>query len=351
MSFESRRCGRGFILVGVIWTLAIFTVLATGATLWMDRYLTQVEARRQAFQRELEERSMLARVQWLVATQRYTVAGVTVPHAAELPVLEMDRSVLPVGDELPLDGRLLCLDNGWCVALVDHASRVSLTNSDPGLLRALLVALGVSVEDAGVMVSDWLAYFRPSTGPRLGSLGGGGDWGGSGSPRQRVVHSVMEVFRLASWQVWEDQLMAANWPDLVTAEAVALNFNTVHPKVLALVRGGTLEDAEAFPSARRVRPIMQQSELRGFLGQQAEYIPFEAWTRLASDTLAVRLFPIGATQMSEYDLRFNSNHILLPPWQRLAKRSINQDGSDNNPVFTPGMVPDVLSSPLVAGPG
>lgn len=135
----------GFVLVGVVWFLAIMTLLASAAVLWVGRSLDATENRRKVLLRELEEHALLARVQWLVATQRYTVAGLSVPgNAGAAPSkVDMDTSILPIGGELPLDGREFCMANGWCVALLDRSARLSLSGIDPRVLSRLLAGLGV----------------------------------------------------------------------------------------------------------------------------------------------------------------------------------------------------------------
>ena len=109
----------GFVLVGVVWFLAIMTLLASAAVLWVGRSLDATENRRKVLLRELEEHALLARVQWLVATQRYTVAGLSVPgNAGAAPSkVDMDTSILPIGGSClwmagssawPMAGALRC---------------------------------------------------------------------------------------------------------------------------------------------------------------------------------------------------------------------------------------------------
>ncbi|MBE0969755.1 hypothetical protein IH774_26845, partial [Escherichia coli] len=50
------------VLVGVVWFLAIMTLLASAAVLWVGRSLDATENRRKALLRELEEHALLARV-------------------------------------------------------------------------------------------------------------------------------------------------------------------------------------------------------------------------------------------------------------------------------------------------
>ncbi|MGV8664081.1 hypothetical protein ACV357_33720, partial [Pseudomonas aeruginosa] len=58
----------GFVLVGGVWFLALMTLLASAAVLWVGRSLDATEHRRQALLREREEHALLARVQWPLLT-------------------------------------------------------------------------------------------------------------------------------------------------------------------------------------------------------------------------------------------------------------------------------------------
>lgn len=203
----------GFVLVGVVWFLAIMTLLASAAVLWVGRSLDATENRRKALLRELEEHALLARVQWLVATQRYTVAGLSVPgNAGAAPSkVDMDTSILPIGGELPLDGREFCMANGWCIALLDRSARLSLSGIDPRVLSRLLAGLGVPAEQVQVMVAQWFSYLYPGAAPRLGSAAQASDRSSPGQARRRPLRSVMEVFRLEAWLT--ERVRLAGVPD------------------------------------------------------------------------------------------------------------------------------------------
>lgn len=347
MITERPRRNGGFVLVGVIWFLAIMTLLATAAVLWVERSIEATESRRQSMLMEIEERSLLARVQWLVATQSYTVAGLLVPGDHGRPAPQMDASILPVGGEIPLDGRALCMTNGWCVALIDQAARLSLSAAEPRLLRNLLVGLGVRANQVPVMLAQWADYLHPGDAPQLGAAGGTGEWSDWRQARRRPVRSVMEVFSLRSWQRWEEHLLREGWTDLVTTEESLLNINTADARLLSLVWGIPRLAVERLVDARQRQPISQPSDLHLLLGSSASRIPDDGWARLASASLSIRLFPAGAERVAEYEVSFSSEHRLLPPWQIQLKRSVKRN--EQNSIEVAGEVPGILSAPIVAG--
>lgn len=343
----------GFVLVGVVWFLAIMTLLASAAVLWVGRSLDATENRRKALLRELEEHALLARVQWLVATQRYTVAGLSVPgNAGAAPSkVDMDTSILPIGGELPLDGREVCMANGWCIALLDRSARLSLSGIDPRVLSRLLAGLGVPAEQVQVMVAQWFSYLYPGAAPRLGSAAQASDRSSSGQARRRPLRSVMEVFRLEAWRPWEAHLLDAGWCDLVAADEAALNINTADARILSLAWGLPEDAVGRLLQARWQRPFTRMSDLHDILGGHARLVPEDGWARLASPVLSIRLYPPGAEQGTEYEVRFNSEHRLLPPWQLLSKRSVKINDRYSNPPLHPDIAPGFLPPRLWQGRG
>ena len=81
----------------------------------------------------------------------------------------------------------------------------------------------------------------------------------------------------------------------------------------------------------------------------ARLVPEDGWARLASPVLSIRLYPPGAEQGTEYEVRFNSEHRLLPPWQLLSKRSVKINDRYRILRCIP-ISPRVLAAPLVARP-
>ncbi|MGC3468413.1 hypothetical protein ACPTJC_30285, partial [Pseudomonas aeruginosa] len=71
---------------------------------------------------------------------------------------------------------------------------------------------------------------------------------------------------------------------------------------------------------------------------------------LASPVLSIRLYPPAAEQGTVYEVRFNSVHRLLPPWQLLSKRSVKIKDRYSTPPLHPVIARGVLAAPLVARP-
>ncbi|AGI25280.1 hypothetical protein ACYCAX_11115 [Pseudomonas sp. MT3] len=329
---------QGFVLVGVIWFLACMTLVVGAAVLWIDRSRETLEAERQGVQRSFEERSMLSRLTWLMATHRLTAAGQTTPESAPADPSEMDPSMLSAGAELPLDGRELCWVNGFCVALIDRASRLSLNSSDPAAINALLLSLGVPAESTARMLRELALYQAAERGTASSLLA------------RRRLRSPMEVFRLPSWQQWEELLVARGWSELVTVGEAGLNLNTASAAVLTqawrVPEGGLLRLLDL----RRERPILSGSDLENILGGYYGDIPPEGWSRLPSSVVLIRIRPRDGEVRHEFQLKLLPNSSSLPPWQFLQRRTLPSHASEIVEPQSPQTLPGLLAAPLVAGP-
>ncbi|MNO45839.1 hypothetical protein D3C76_361160 [compost metagenome] len=327
------------MLVGVIWFLAVMALVVGGAVLWIERGLDGVEAERQLLQREIGERSMLSRLTWLISTNRLTVAGQTTPDSIASQTTDMDASSLPVGAELPLDGREYCLANGWCFTLMDHAARLSLSAGTPATLTSLLVGLGVPAESTPQMLLDLGLYMRARAA-----------FGGEGAISARLLRSPMEVFVLPSWRRWEDLLVARGWCDFVSVNEAGLNLNTVDPALLSLAFGFPAESASRLLAIRTDHPIMMSSDVAAVFGIHAGNLPEDGWSRLASSILLIRLRPANAVARYEYQLNFGADELHQSPWQFLQRRSLQANVPDATNQRIVHDTPGVLAAPLVASP-
>ena len=213
----------GFVLVGVRF-LAIMTLLASAAVLWVGRSLDATENRRKALLRELEEHALWRG--WLrvhAATQRYTVAGLSV---REMLAPRRARWTWTLRSR-PLAGSCLWMagSSAWPMAGALRCSTLRAPQSFrhrsagcPGCWR------GWGSRRAGAGHGrPMVQLFYPGAAPRLGSAAQARS---SGQARRRPLRSVMEVFRLEAWRPWEAHLLDAGWRDLVAADEAALNINT-----------------------------------------------------------------------------------------------------------------------------
>ena len=328
----------GFVLVGVIWFLACMTLVVAAAMLWIERSREGLEAQRQLLQQRFEERTMLSRVTWLIATHRLTVAGLTTPESRVADIGGMDPSILPAGAEIPMDGREYCLANGVCVTLIDRASRISLSGSEPVVLRSLLVNFGVPLENTPQMLVELAVYLKSASNASNAGV------------TMRSLRSPMEVFLLPAWRPWEELLVSRGWNDLVAVDETALNLNTANAAALLGGWGLSTDSVTRLLSVRQEHPIMQRTDLEALMGAYAGDLPDEGWSRLPSATALVRIRLPGSVPRYEYQINFESNDIRLPPWQLLQRRTLSRHASELVAPHELHATPGILSAPLVAGP-
>lgn len=326
------------MLVGVIWFLACMSLVVAAAVLWIERSREDAEAQQRNLQESLQERNMLSRLTWLIATHRQTVAGLTTPESMPPEAGSMDPSILPAGSEIPMGGQEYCLVNGRCVQLIDRASRLSLTASEPATLNALLTGLGVPAEDSPRMLVELAQYLRDS------------HQAAGGRFTQRVLHSPMEVFLLPSWRPWEDRLTRRGWTELVTVGEATLNLNTAGPEVLGAAWQLPPSGIARLLSLRSERPILHAADLEALLGGYAAVVPTEGWSRLPSSTVLIRSRPLDGQADHEYLLSFESKDLRLPPWQLLQRRTLSPHASTVAKPDALHTTPGLLAAPLMAAP-
>lgn len=333
MTVEMRR-DAGFVLVGVIWFLACMALVVAAAVTWVERSRQAVETERQLLQQSFEERSLLSRLTWMIATHRMTLGGITTPDSPGVESGDMDGSVMSAGGEVPVDGREFCLLNGYCLTLIDRASRISLSGSQSAVLNALLLNLGVQPEETPRMLVELARYLKNAP---VGMS-------------QRPLLSPMEVFVLPAWRPWEERLVANGWNDVVTVNEAALNLNTAGVRVLT--DGWNLPDGalQRLLGLRQTHPILSTADLESMLGSYATSIPGDGWSRLPSSVLLLRLRRVDGEQRYEYQLSFESNDLRLPPWQLLPRRTLPSHVLSAILPVAIHAAPGILAAPLVAGP-
>ncbi|MDI7027831.1 hypothetical protein QMO31_32915, partial [Pseudomonas aeruginosa] len=91
--------------------------------------------------------------------------------------------ILPIGGELPLDGREFCMANGWCIALLDRSARLSLSGIDPRVLSRLLAGVGGSAGQGPGMGAPMVRYLFPRAPSPLGRAAQASDRAPPGPPR------------------------------------------------------------------------------------------------------------------------------------------------------------------------
>ena len=139
----------GFVLVAALWLLAILTIAASFFALWTQNVVTIIQSRQNDIQGEIDILSTKANLMYLLSTQRFTIAGLTIPDA--LPdfivsdnIWDNEPTVLPVGKEIRLDDTVYHGYGNAFFALQDEGGLINLNLANNPVLSRLLEELGIS---------------------------------------------------------------------------------------------------------------------------------------------------------------------------------------------------------------
>ena len=229
-----KRSESGFVLVATLWILATLAIFSGFIASWVGSAVADAERRWQQFDQQLQASAMRQRLEFLVLTQHYTAAGLTTPSSAVDQDSDTElRSITPVGDEWPLDGRPFVLKNGWTVAMLDEGAKFAINFTTRKQLRYFLRGLGVAEQDHLRLYAQLKDYTdaddRPSASgaeaTQYRALG-------LPPPVNRPLISPLEIFRIPAWSKWRAHLLARGWRDRVTVHTPFVNVNTVLPDVV-----------------------------------------------------------------------------------------------------------------------
>ncbi len=328
---------KGIVLVSVIWVLAVLALATAVMAKWVESAINQVEQRWVDVDELLKHDAMSQRLTLLMLTQRYTTAGLTTPGSPQQVDSDMGvMTIQAVGGEMPLDGAVTKLGNGWSISLLDERAKFSLTNYKLEQLQRFLTTFGVSENEAYKMSAQLKDYTDRNDRP----LAGGGEapfyrQRGLAPPPNRPLRTIMELFRVPSWKPWQSRLLSQGWMEKVTVRVGRLNINTVLPEVIQARWKLSDSTLRTFVTSRREHKITSDAGLEKALGR---FIPTgvtrEDWYRLADNKMNLTVWSPEATYGQHYLIDFGfilaektSGHYQRPakPLQLLWQRRIQQD--------------------------
>jgi len=253
---------KGFVLVTTLWILAMITIATTALALWTEQTLSLAREMQQKVQSEIDMQSTESTILYLLATQTFTVAGMTVTDYVYDPNGDLDSlPFLPVGQEIPLDDRPYYGHKSARFALQDERGLLSLNivalSSELNTLlirRAvrLLGLLGVKAELREPLISKLRDYADTDNDYRLnGAEEQHYQQRGLLLPANRALLKPMECLRVFGWaeekSLWKDGL----WGQLTTtALAGGTNINTAPLLILKSIEGINATAAERIIESR-----------------------------------------------------------------------------------------------------
>ena len=309
----------GYVLVIVLVLVAALSVLGGSIALLAENEVARARSAQLWTEETADQMATRESVLFMLATQRMTVAGLTIDDrvatSADEAAMADDEtgdggelpSALPIGNEIRLDGTPYAGLGNTRFALQDERGKLH-APTDPGpALERWLTAHGRVPEDGvdTMILQDIVADFEDEDDLRRLNGAERKEYESLGlpPPDNAPLRNVLELRRLARWRevltgVPQIRLLS----DVSVGREAGLNINSAPAAVLAALPGWDRATADAVIAVRRLAPFTSPDV---FLAQFP--IPDERYQELvfgfpgSSGTMVV-MSPAGPTTLSRWAL-------------------------------------------------
>lgn len=264
MNSSSRNQQGGFVLVIVLAVLVVLALLAGATATSAERAIHAAQADIDRFDSELAMAGTRETLLFLLATQRQTVAGLTVNESDASATMAMSLddaegfTALPVGNEIRLDGTHYRGLGTARFALQDDRGLLSLNWATAVMRHAFYEKLGIPFEQWAGLDAKRLDYQDADDLHRLN--GAEKDHylaAGLPPPTNRTLATPLEFRRILGWNTMLAGTDDATLLSMLTMTRGAdLNINTAPVQVLSLLPGLSQENAERMVEVRRMLPFL-----------------------------------------------------------------------------------------------
>lgn len=270
--WRGARRGRGFVLIAVLVLLVVLSLLASTVALVAERAVAEARQDSEAFTGELDMLATRDTLLFMLATQRKTLAGLTVDEQAGAGAVPPDEdieglAVMPVGNEIRLDGSVYAGIGSTQFQLQDGRGLINPNFSPPAVRIGLFQTLGVRVQDQGNLDARRLDYQDPDDLLRIGGAEAREyEAAGLAPPTNRAVATPLEFRRILGWRellapYTDDQLLRM----LTVDRSVVVNINSAPAEVLALFPSIDADTAQRIAALRRTTPFISMAQVGQFL--------------------------------------------------------------------------------------
>lgn len=336
----ARREG-GFVMVLVLAMLVVLGLLAGSIAAITARLLEQAQQREQALQDELDMENTRTNVLYLLATQRMTTGGLTVDNLASFGEdgiravqsprdLDGNSTMLPVGNEIALDGRPYRGIGNARFALQDDYGLFGVNWNSPARLERLLAQGGLERPvPATALFNRIMDYQDRDNLYRLDSMEADGyRRAGLEPPTNLPLATPMELLRVAGWEEALSFLAPIEISDTLTVEPVSvLNVNTAPARVLRTLSGVDEEKAARAIAFRKLQPFLTDAAFFEFLDLPRTLDAPVAVYPARSGTL--KLWPSQGGQVRLLHWRLTPSEDRGRPWREdyelIQSRATSQD--------------------------
>ena len=267
---------QGFILVMVLSMLVVLSLLAGTIAGTTGRLRDQAQGRQRQVQDKIDIASTQATLTYLLTTQPMTIGGLTIDQRitvaraqAEQAGLDYQSSVLPIGNEIALDGTVFNGLGDIQFAIQDDRGLFGINRQPPAALERLLLQSGKEpAVPASLLIDRMMDYQDPDDLYRLNSMEKAGYAKlGLPPPSNRTLTTPMELLRIPGWSQALAHMTSQEIIDTISVDYTTLiNVNTAPASVLATIAGIDQATAMRVVLRRKVQPFLTQVAFTEFTG-------------------------------------------------------------------------------------
>ncbi len=308
----------GFVLVTVLWFLFILTLIIGFFATWVQRELDTAQQLQADTQYQIAYHDTRATLLYLLSTQRFTFAGLTlpgmvVPTITSIDDLDSGTLNLPIGGEIAVDDQAYKGCSGVLFSLQDARGLINPNFASENALMRLLALFGVEAEQRGPLVAKLQDYIDTDDLFRInGAERDEYEEAGLLSPTNRFLRTSMEAKSVLDWANYPQLWQADAWPRLTSTSAFTIpNVNTAPLLILQAYFGLSQETAQLMIEMRRQQPFMDITKLNNFI----EFNNPEDVLLFPSSDLRLSLWHPKANYMQQWHISMTPFAHQQTPWQ------------------------------------
>lgn len=347
---------KGFILVTTLWILAMLTMAASFFALWTQRTIATAQRLQDDLQAKIEMQYTQANVIYLLTTQRFTVAGLTISEGGsgeeQLPstleqlddpnksldeimdeFLEMQRrlkaqkqkpqfdifegkSTLSVGGEIALDDKPYFGYGNTYFALQDIGGLFNLQISQDWAISRFFELLGVESQLHAPLIAKLQDYTDLDDLHRInGAESYHYEERELPPPRNRLLITSMESYHILDWAEQSSLWKNHQFGQLTqTFSALRPNFNTAPSLVLQAAYNLNAQAAEQIVKMRQGVPFLNLRTVTQIAGMPPQIDPYET-NFIAKPILRLTLWHDRTQRMQQVYIRATDKDEGGKPWR------------------------------------
>jgi len=326
-----KRPPHGFILVTTLWMLVLMTIAAGFFALWTQQAVELARTNQHQAQAAIDIHDTQATLLFLLATQRFTVAGVTTETPLSVLGTPIDEhySIASTGDEIRLDDRVYHGIGAARFTLQDKAGLLNLTKvtqvSHPTInapVAHLLGQFGVAAEQRSGFIAKLQDYTdRDDLHQLNGAEAAHYTERGQIPPTNRLLFHPLEAQKVLDWDtatvLWHNEAWLHHTSTVFSGSTT--NLNTAPLAILKTIPYFNSAAAERIVAYRHSQPFLNAAQLEAAIEikiTSAEQSLFDLGLSLfPSRYLRLCLWHANTAQMQRIDLELTFAADKRQPWR------------------------------------